>query len=248
MLRYLLALSISGILAAAPCPAQRIDNTLPPSQTANPPQAPLPGDAQVPAGPPQVPTSPDATKEDAPKKKSSKAKRTLQKALPDCINIIFSTCPGNSARQQEAEEQLKARRARAAERCRQLDAARPATAQPRKTELPLGESSSKSSIPDLQPHGCTPEDMLAAEHDVEVGDFNLGDKNYRGAEMRYRSALERVPGDPIATLRLARLLDKQGRNAEAYEQYKAYMAWSPTGADADEARAAMERIQKSWTK
>ena len=218
--------------------AQRVDEH-PPSQnqtTTNPQPVPLPDDAKVPDAPPNGAT-PDESK------KNSKTKRQLQKALPDCINIIFHICPGNSARDAAAQEKEEARRARAAERCRQLKAARPSPPPATPSQVPAGESSSKTAIPsDLSPMECTPDDVLAAEHDVEVGDFYFSDKSYRSAEMRYRSALDRLPSDPIATLHLARVLEKQGKKPEALQQYQAFMTWSPTGKDAEEANAAIARL------
>jgi tetratricopeptide (TPR) repeat protein len=222
--------------------AQRVDEH-PPSQnqtTTNPQPVPLPDDARVPDA-----SSSGATPEkDQQQKKGSKVTRQMKKALPDCINIIFSICPGNRVRQDEANEADEARLARAAERCRQLKAARPSPAPATPSQVPAGESSSKTAMPaDVSPMQCTPEDVLAAEHDVEVGDFNFSERNYRGAEMRYRSALERLPGDPIATLHLARVLEKQGKKPEALQQYQAFMTWSPVGKDAEEANAAIARLR-----
>lgn len=184
-------------------------------------------------------------------KKGSKVSRTLKKAIPDCINIIFGTCKDNSGRNQEIADKQERELARAAERCRELIVARPQPSpskpatEPHGVEVPEGESSSRTSeAPREGMPYCTPEHVLAAEHDVEVGDFNFKDKNYKGAEMRYRSALERLPGEPIATLHLARVLEKQGKTAEAYEQYKSYMGWSPTGKDAEEAQAAIQRLER----
>jgi hypothetical protein len=194
---------------------------------------------------------PEVAPADATKDKSSKVAKKLKSALPDCINIIFHTCPGLSQREKEAAEQAEQRRILAAERCRQLEAARPkaeTTPAPAQPQVPASESSSRASIPEnVRPPYCTAEDVLAAEHDVEVGDSNLEGKNLKGAEMRYRSAIERLPGDPIATLRLARLLEKTGRKTEAYEQYKIYMSWSPTGKDAEQARVAMAQLEKQMS-
>jgi tetratricopeptide (TPR) repeat protein len=98
-------------------------------------------------------------------------------------------------------------------------------------------------MPDVHPY-CMGEDVLAADHDVDVGDFYFVQQNYRAAEMRYRSALERLPGEPIASLHLARVLEKLGNKPEAAEHYKTFLEWSPNGKDADEAKAAIERWQK----
>lgn len=98
-------------------------------------------------------------------------------------------------------------------------------------------------MPDVHPY-CMPEDVLAADHDVDVGDFYFVQQNYRAAEMRYRSALKRLPGEPIASLHLARVLNTIGNKPEAAEHYKVFLSWSPTGKDADEAKSAIERLQK----
>jgi predicted Zn-dependent protease len=204
------------------------------------------------ASPPQTPPAQDTGA--APKQKS-KISKTLGRAIPDCISIIFSTCKDRSGRNEAAAEVQEEQLARAAKRCEELQknrppaltVSRPTSDQPARPEIPNAESSSRSSTPEVSPY-CTPQDVLAAEHDVEVGDFNFKDKNYRGAEMRYRSALERLPGEPIATLHLARVLEKEGKTEEAYGQYKSYMTWSPTGKDAEEAQAAIQRLEQKTTR
>jgi tetratricopeptide (TPR) repeat protein len=188
--------------------------------------------------------------------KKSKVGRKLKQAIPDCISIIFSTCKDNSGRNEAEQERQDKELARAAKRCEELEKARPATkeTQPRSTEPPRPEitsqesSSRNSALPSSAAPYCTPPDVLAAEHDVEVGDFSFQDKNYRGAEMRYRSALERLPDEPIATLHLARVLEKQGKSTEAYDRYQSYLSWSPTGKDAEEAQAAIKRLDSQARK
>jgi tetratricopeptide (TPR) repeat protein len=194
------------------------------------------------------PNPPDTTQ---PNKKN-KVMHKAAEAIPDCVNLIFYIgCRHSDRRQQDADERAARERADAAKRCEQLTEARskqvatkPTTDHPTLPEVPNGESSSRTSLPPEpeQPY-CTPESVLAAAHDVEVGDFNMNNKNYRGAEMRYRSALEGLPDDPVATLHLARLLEKQGRKAEALRLYQSYMTWSPTGKEAAEAQAAITRLE-----
>lgn len=179
-------------------------------------------------------------------KKPSKAKKVLRRAAPDCISILFHKCPALSSREEDIQISSEKQLAQAAERCKLLEAQRPGSlrsAKREKSEAQAGESSSKAQISENVHPYCTPEDVLEAEHDVEVGDFYVEDKNYRGAEMRYRSALERIPGDPIATVRLAQLLEKQKRNAEALALYRQFMAWSPTDKDAEDAKAAIARLE-----
>jgi tetratricopeptide (TPR) repeat protein len=182
------------------------------------------------------------------KKKSSKISRKIDEALPDCVNLIFYRgCRHSDARQQDADEREQQKLAEAAERCKQLTAALPAAVAAKLGETKAAEidpNFSSSRQPQPPAPYCTPEDVIAADHDVDVGDFNFKDKNYRGAEMRYRSALERLPEEPIATLHLARVLEKLGNKAEAYDRYKVFLEWSPTGKDAEEANSAIARLQK----
>lgn len=201
-------------------------------------QAP-PETATPSAQPGATPSAPEDTS--APKGKGSAVKRKLGEALPDCVSIIFSKCWTPEARQRKAEQHEAERRAQAAERCKAIDAARAQRTPPSRTVAASGESSSKT--PGASPAICSPEDVLQAEHDVDVGDFYLQDGNKRAAEMRYRDALNALPEDPVASLRLARLLDKQGRTAEAVEFYRTFLSWSPTGKEAAEAQDALARLE-----
>ncbi|HWR14301.1 MAG TPA: hypothetical protein VN577_05710 [Terriglobales bacterium] len=188
-----------------------------------------------------------------PADKPNPVTNKLRKLLPECVNIIFSTCKGNASREIEAQQREEERLAHAAERCAKLQAALPASLRPttttsKSTTISPQESSSRSaSSPEIHPY-CTPEDVLAAEHDVEVGDFYFKDKALKSAEMRYRSALERLPGEPMASLRLARMLEKTGRGAEALTYYRTFMEWSPTGKEAEEAQTSIRRLSSSAQK
>src|SRR5262249_7119294 len=72
----------------------------------------------------------------------------------------------------------------------------------------VNESSSKSTkVPMDKPTGDadatvtsdTPKwDPHRAAKDIEVGDYYFSEKNYRGAELRYRDALEWKAGDAVA--------------------------------------------------
>ena len=74
--------------------------------------------------------------------------------------------------------------------------------------------------------------------DIEIGTYAFKYKNYRGAELRFRHALEYKPGQPDATFKLAESLDKLGKSDEAKQQYQAYLSSQPHGPHADRARAA----------
>ncbi len=176
------------------------------------------------------------------KKKPSKVKKKLGDLVPGCANLIFYH--GCRATEPDTEKE-QAKLADATERCKQLTAALPPRFAPKEipaSSVPAGQSSSRAE-PVSHPW-CTPQDVLAADHDVDVGDYYLTQQNWRGAQMRYQSALERLPGEPVASLHLARVLEKLGNKAGALQHYESFLEWKPSGKDADEANAAITRLQK----
>lgn len=76
---------------------------------------------------------------------------------------------------------------------------------------------------------------------MEIGNFNLKQKNYRGAELRFRSALDAVPKDPEANFKLAKSLEKEGKVAEAREEYTTFLVLSGPSPFASEARKALDQ-------
>ncbi|HTD23450.1 MAG TPA: tetratricopeptide repeat protein [Terriglobales bacterium] len=82
-----------------------------------------------------------------------------------------------------------------------------------------------------------------AEKDVEVGDYYFKQKNYRGAESRYRDALSYKPSDAIATFRLAQVMEKTGRPIEAQQYYADYLKIMPHGPYAADSHKALEHLQ-----
>ena len=80
--------------------------------------------------------------------------------------------------------------------------------------------------------------------DMEIGTYNFRNKNYRGAEFRFRHALDYKPGQPDATFKLAESLNKLGRRDEAKQEYKAYLESQPNGSNAEQARTALQRLSK----
>ena len=80
--------------------------------------------------------------------------------------------------------------------------------------------------------------------DMDVGEFNFKNKNYKGAELRFRDALNYKPGEPEATFKLAESLDKQGEKNVSREMYTAYLKAQPNGLYAERARKAIERLTK----
>ena len=54
---------------------------------------------------------------------------------------------------------------------------------------------------------------LEVAHNVEVGDYAFGEKNYNGALLRYNDAVEEKPGDLAIRVRLGRVLEKLNQSA-----------------------------------
>jgi tetratricopeptide (TPR) repeat protein len=133
----------------------------------------------------------------------------------------------------------------------------------------VGESSSKDTQVDLSPpaddakvHPQSSAAIAAAEaggpggitelkswdphkaaKDVEVGDFYFKRKNYHAAEDRYREALLYKDNDAVATIRLAECLEKQGIWDDARAEYESYLKILPHGAQASEAKKAIDRLK-----
>jgi len=83
---------------------------------------------------------------------------------------------------------------------------------------------------------------------MEVGEINFKDGSYRGAECRFRDALDYKPDNPEATFWLAKSIDKLGRSDEAQDAYRAYLRLQPNGTFAEKARNALERLAKKSLK
>jgi TolA-binding protein len=79
---------------------------------------------------------------------------------------------------------------------------------------------------------------------MEIGIYNFRNKNYRGAEWRFRHALDYKPGQPDATFKLAASLDKLSKSDEAKQGYRAYLESQPNGPNAERARTALQRLSK----
>jgi hypothetical protein len=83
--------------------------------------------------------------------------------------------------------------------------------------------------------------------DMEAGDLYFKDRNYKGAELRFRDALDHKPDQPDATFRLAETLDGLGQNEEAQAEYQSYLKIQPSGPYADRARMAVQRFEKKFS-
>ena len=120
---------------------------------------------------------------------------------------------------------------------------------------PAGQASSKGSrddasapLADAQEHPDSDTGELRlfnphkADKDVEVGEYYLRRKNYAAAESRYREALEFQYNNAPAMYGLAESLEKQKKNDEAVEFYTKYLATLPHGPEADNCKAALQRL------
>jgi tetratricopeptide (TPR) repeat protein len=87
------------------------------------------------------------------------------------------------------------------------------------------------------------ETALEAAHNVDVGDYEFASKNYAGALMRYRDAVEEKPGDAAIHVRLGRVFEKTNQLPQALEQYKAAQEFPGPAKWLDEARVAVARLQ-----
>ena len=90
-----------------------------------------------------------------------------------------------------------------------------------------------------------PWNPMKAMKDVEVGDFYFKRKNYRAALERYKEALYYKDNDAMASLRLAQCQEKLGNKSEAKKYYEQYLKILPEGEFAKEARASLDRLDKS---
>lgn len=102
---------------------------------------------------------------------------------------------------------------------------------------------SQPPAPKSQP-AAAPKDDPEFAKDIDVGDFYLTEKkNYKGAELRFRDALEHKPNDPTATFKLAQALEGLKAADEARDTYAAYLKLEPNGPFAVQAKKALDRLQ-----
>jgi len=86
---------------------------------------------------------------------------------------------------------------------------------------------------------------LEAAHNVEVGDYSFRQKSYNGALLRYNDALQEKPADVAIRVRLGRVLEKLNQIPQAIEQYEAAQKLSGPEKWSDEAKSALQRLQRT---
>ena len=84
--------------------------------------------------------------------------------------------------------------------------------------------------------------MLEAAHNVDVGDYYLGQGNYKAALLRYKDAVEGKPDDVAIYVRLGRVLEKLDQVPEAIEEYQAALKAVGPSKWHDEAAGALLRL------
>lgn len=101
----------------------------------------------------------------------------------------------------------------------------------------------KSASPSDDPKGKATVDSEYAE-DMDVGNFYLNEKkNYAGAAMRFRDALQQKPNDPPATFYLAQALEGLHQIDEARDEFQTYLTLEPNGPFAGQAKKSLEKLQ-----
>ena len=90
-----------------------------------------------------------------------------------------------------------------------------------------------------------PWNPMKAAKDIQVGDFYFKRKNYKAALDRYKEALYYKDKDAIASFRLAVCQEKLGDKAEARKYFEQYLKILPEGPFAKDARASLEKLDKS---
>jgi len=111
---------------------------------------------------------------------------------------------------------------------------------------PISDADEENSSGDVQEfHAWNPHKALK---DIEVGDFYFKRKNYHAALDRYREALVWKPSDAIANFRMAQCFEKLDSSDEAIEHYQEYLRILPRGPLAEEARKALEKLQRAEEK
>ena len=84
----------------------------------------------------------------------------------------------------------------------------------------------------------------SARQSVEIGNFYLRRKNYRGALSRYQEAAKDEPDYAPAYLGLGKVYEKMGKEQEALAAYHKYLDALPSQKQADEATEVHKAIRR----
>lgn len=95
-----------------------------------------------------------------------------------------------------------------------------------------------------QPQESTPYSPPAAWKSVEIGDYYMRRKNYRGALSRYQEAVTTDPDYARGYLGLGKACEKLHFPQKALDAYQKYLDLLPSAKDAEEAKAVHRSIEK----
>ena len=90
-------------------------------------------------------------------------------------------------------------------------------------------------------------DPYRAQKDDQVADFYKKSGNDRAAYLRYQDALRFKQDDAVAHFGLAELAQKEGKDSEAVEHYRAYLKLEPDGNKVKQAERALTQLHATAT-
>ena len=197
----------------------------------------------------------DTQKTDDGSTKTKKKRKRFNNPLSDlCVHVAGSPCYDVSKKKPEGAKQEgseeKSATAPASESVPRSDSGAEGEYSSSRDTLALTkdaenkrDADAASDVTELKHY-----DPHQAEKDIEVGEYYLKRKNYKGAIHRFRSALENKPNYALAIIRLAQALEPAGEVEEARALYQRYLKMLPDGEFAPEARKALERLQSRQEK
>lgn len=98
-------------------------------------------------------------------------------------------------------------------------------------------SANSADVNELHPYN-----PYRADKDLEVGEYYLKLKDYKGALARFQDALMYKPNDAMANLRMAECYEKMNDPAQAAVHYREYLRILPNGPESKKARKALEKL------
>lgn len=98
-------------------------------------------------------------------------------------------------------------------------------------------SGNSADVNELHPYN-----PYRADKDLEVGEYYLKLKDYKGALARFQDALMYKPNDAMANLRMAECYEKMNDPAQAAVHYREYLRILPNGPDSKKVRKALEKL------
>lgn len=101
----------------------------------------------------------------------------------------------------------------------------------------LTQPASSGDVNELHPYN-----PYRADNDIQVGEYYLKLKDYKGALARFQDALEYKPNDAMANLRMAECYEKMNDPGQAAVHYREYLRILPNGPESKKAHKALEKL------